>query len=74
MSGHVSIVEVTVTLEGALEVVRQNSGGYDLLAFDWLGTGLCIVLAHVLVVSSAEANSTLLTLMTDIDTNKHGLR
>jgi len=73
MAWHGSIVEVTVAGECSLEVVRQNGGRDDLLAFDGLGAGLRIVLTHVGVVGGAESNSTLLALVTDIDSNEHGL-
>lgn len=66
-------VEVPVALEGTLEVVGQDGGRDDLLSLDWLWTGLCIVLAEVGVVSGTEANSALLTLMADINSDQHGL-
>ena len=70
---HGSIVEVTVAGECSLEVVRQNGGRDDLLAFDGLGTGLRIILAHVGIIRGAESNGTLLALVTDIDSDEHGL-
>lgn len=72
MLWHFSI-EVPVAGEGALEVVRQDGGRDDLLSLNWLGTGLCVVLAEVGVVSGTEANGTLLSLMANINSYKHGL-
>ena len=66
-------VEVPVSREGALEVVRQDGGRDDLLSLDWLRASLCVVLAEVRVVSGAEANGTLFALMADINSNQHGL-
>lgn len=66
-------VEVPVALEGTLEVVREDGGRDDLLSLDWLWGSLCVVLAEVGVVSCAEANCGLLTLMANINSDQHGL-
>ena len=72
MLGHLSI-EVSVALEGALEVIWEDSCRNNFLALDWLWTGLSVVLAEVRVVGSAETNGTLLTLVTHINSDEHGL-
>ena len=56
MARHGSIVELTVRLEGSLEVVGQDGRGDNLLALDRLRASLSIVLAHVGIVSSTETN------------------
>jgi len=69
--GH-GVIEVTVALEGALEVVGEDTGRNNFLSFLRLGSGLSIVLAEVGIVSGTESNGTLLSLMAHIDTHKHG--
>jgi len=69
---HLSSVKFTISRERALEIVRKHSRRNNLLALLWLRRGLCVVLAHVLIVGSTEANGRLLALVTDIDTDKHG--
>ena len=38
-----------------------------------LRTSLSVVLTHILIVCGDETNDTLLALVTNVDTNKHGL-
>lgn len=66
-------VVVFERLEGVLEVFLKDTRADDLLALLALRTRLGVVLAHVLVVSSAETNNTLFALVANINTNKHGL-
>lgn len=66
-------IELFVAVKGALEVIREHGRRNNFLPFLWLGACLGIVLAHEWVISSTEANGGLLALVTDIDTNKHGL-
>ena len=66
-------IEFSVALESALEVIRKNCGRDNLLAFDWLRTGLSIVFAEIGIVCCTEANGTLLAFMTNINSDKHGL-
>ena len=70
---HGSIVEVSVALEGSLEVVREDSGRNNFLSLHRLRASLSIVLAHVGVIGSAESNCTLFTFVANIDTNEHSL-
>ncbi len=42
------------------------------MSFLALGTSLCVILAHVLVISSTESDDRLLSFVTHVDTNKHG--
>ena len=55
--GHFTRIEFTVALERSHEIVRQNSGGNNLLTFLRLRRSLCVVLAHVSVVGGAKTNS-----------------
>jgi len=71
--GQVAIVVLSVALEGAAEVVRENLGADDLLTLLWLRTGLGIVLTKVAVIGSTETDRTLSAFVTNINTNKHGL-
>lgn len=64
-------IEVAVTLEGALEVVGEDTGRNNLLSFLGLGSGLSVVLAEVRVVGGTESNGTLLSFMAHIDTHEH---
>ena len=70
---HGPVVELAVALEGALEVVRQDGRGDDLLTLDGLRAGLSVVLAHVGIVRGTEADRRLLALVADINTDEHGL-
>ena len=70
---HGSIVEVSVALEGSLEVVREDSGRNNFLSLHRLRASLSIVLAHVGVIGSAEPNCTLFTFVANIDTHEHSL-
>lgn len=67
-----AVVVVSEGLESTLEVELQHARVDDFLAFLGLGTGLGVVLAHVLVVGGAEPNDTLLALVAHVDTHQHG--
>ena len=67
------VVELPVGCKRALEVVRKDRRRDDFLALDWLRAGLGVVLAHVWVVGSTEANSGLFSFVAHINTNEHGL-
>lgn len=69
----VALIVVSEGLEGTLEVLLKNTRTDDLLTLLTLWTSLCVVFTHVLVVSGAETNNGLLTLMANINTNKHSL-
>lgn len=73
VAGHGTFVEVSVGLERACEVIRQNCRRDDFLSLDRLRTSLSVVLAHGSVVGRTEADGRLLALMTDINTDEHGL-
>jgi len=73
MIGHLTLVELAVALERALEVVRQNRARDNFLAFLRLGTGLRVVLAHVLVIGGTEADGALLAFVANVNAHKHGL-
>jgi len=66
-------VEVAVTLESALEVVRQHSRRNNFLTFLRLRSCLRVVLAHVRVVGGTEANRALPALVTHVNTYQHSL-
>lgn len=68
---HRATIVVFVRLKGVDEVVQQNLLGNDLLTLDLLGTSLGVVLAHMLIVRSAETNDRLFSLMADINSNEH---
>jgi len=68
-----AVVVVSECLESTLEVLLEHTRADDLLALLALGTRLGVVLAHMLVVSCAEADDTLFTFVANIDTDKHGL-
>jgi hypothetical protein len=68
----ISVIEISVCLEGTLEVFLKYTRADDLLSFLCLRTGLGVVLAHVLIVGGTESNDALLTLVTDINSNQHG--
>ena len=67
------MVVVSESLECALEVALEHARANDLLAFLALRTCLGIVFTHVLIVSGAEANNTLLALVANVNTYEHGL-
>lgn len=73
MVGHLTTVKFSVALERPLEIVRQNCRRNDLLTFLRLWTSLSVVFAHVRIVSSTETYCALFALVTNVDTNKHGL-
>ena len=73
MVWHFSLVELSVALERSHKIIRKNCWWNDLLTFLGLRGSLGVVLAHVSVVSGAKTDSTLFTLVTHINTNKHGL-
>lgn len=64
-------IEVSVALEGALEVVGEDTGRDNLLSFLGLGSSLSVVLAEVGIVSGTESNGTLFAFMTHINTHQH---
>ena len=64
-------VMITEGLEGVLEVLLQNTGTNDLLTLLTLRTGLGIVLAHMLVISSTESDNRLFTFVANINSYKH---
>ena len=66
---HLAFVKLTVSLEGAREVVLQYVRGDDLLSLLGLGTGLGVVLAEVGVVGGDEADDGLLALVADVDSH-----
>jgi len=68
-----SLVVISECLEGALEVLLENTRADNFLALLSLWTSLGVVLAHVLIIGSAETDDTLLTLVTNINTYKHCL-
>ena len=68
-----AVVVVLKSSKGFLEVLFEHARADDLLALLALGTGLGVVLTHVLVVSSAIADDALFTFMANIDSDKHGL-
>lgn len=68
-----TIIVISESLESTFKVLLKHTRADDFLALLTLRTCLCVVLAHMLVIGSAEADDALLTLMTNIDTNKHGL-
>jgi len=74
MVGELASVVVPIGLQSRAEVVLEHVGLDDLLALLALGAGLSVVLAEVLVISGDEANDALLSLMADVDADKHGLR
>lgn len=67
-----TIVVVFKCFESLLEVLLEHARADDLLALLALGTRLGVVLAHVLVVGSTEADNTLFTFVANIDSNEHG--
>lgn len=68
-----SLVVISECLEGALKVLLENTRADNFLALLSLWTSLGVVLAHVLIIGSAETDDTLLTLVTNINTYKHCL-
>ena len=72
--GELALVVVSESLESAFEVLLEHAGADDFLALLALGTCLGVVLAHVLVIGSAEADDALFTLVANVDSDKHGLR
>lgn len=73
MIRHLTIVVLTIALEGAHEVIAQDGRRNNFLTLLGLGARLRIVLAHVGVVCGTEANRRLLTFVADVNTHKHGL-
>ena len=68
-----SIVVLSECLECALEVFLEHSRADDFLTLLALRTRLSVVLAHMLVVGSAEPNDALLSFMAHIDSHEHCL-
>lgn len=73
MIWELSVVIVSPGLESALEVLLEHTGADNFLTLLALRTSLGVVLAHVLVVGSTEADNALFSLVANIDTTKHGL-
>lgn len=71
--GELSSIEVSVGLKGTTEVLLKNVWGNNFLALLSLRTGLSVVLAKEGVVGCDETNDTLLSLVANVDTDKHGL-
>lgn len=69
----ISIVMISEGLECTLEIFLKNTRADDLLSFLALRACLSVVLAHMFVVGCTESNDTLLTLVANINTNKHCL-
>jgi hypothetical protein len=67
-----AVVVVLKSSKGFLEVLFEHARADDLLALLALGTRLGVVLAHVLVVGSTEADNTLFTFVANVDSNEHG--
>jgi len=68
-----TVIVVSESLESALEVLLKHARADDFLAFLTLRACLGVVLAHVLVVRSTEANDALLSFVADVDTDEHCL-
>ena len=69
----ISVIVVSEGLECTLEVFLENTRTDDLLSLLALRACLSVVLAHMFVVGCTESDDTLLTLVANIDTNKHCL-
>jgi len=67
-----ALIEVSICLQGATEVLLKNIGGNDFLALLSLRACLCVVLAHVLIIGSNETNDGLFSLVANVDTYEHG--
>ena len=68
-----SAIVLTVCLKGTSEVLLEDVGRDNFLALLSLRTGLSVVLAHILVIGGNKTNDALLSLVADINTDKHGL-
>ena len=68
-----ALVVLLESLKGAVEIFLQNTRVNNLLTFLWLGTSLGIILAHVGIISSTEADDGLFTFMADIYSYQHCL-
>lgn len=73
MVRQLSVVVISESLERVLEVSLKHSRTDDLLSLLTLWTRLSVILAEVLVVGGAETNNALLSFVTDVDSDKHGL-
>ena len=67
------MIVVSECLECTLEVSLQDARADDFLTLLTLWTSLRVVFTHVLIVSCAESDDTLLAFVADIDSNKHCL-
>lgn len=68
-----TVVVISKRLESGFKVVLEHARADDFLALLALGTCLCIVFTHELIICGAETNDTLFTFMADIDSHKHCL-
>lgn len=68
-----AVVEATIGLESAAEIVLKDVGRDDLLTLLSLRCSLSVVLAHVLIVGRNKTYDALLALVANINTNEHGL-
>jgi hypothetical protein len=68
-----TIVMFFESLESTFKVLLKHTRADDFLPLLTLWTCLCVVFAHVLIISCAKADDTLLALVANIDTNQHGL-
>ena len=68
-----ALVILLVSFERAVEIFLQNARANNLLTFLRLGTSLGIILAHVGIISSTEADDGLFALVADIYSYQHGL-
>ena len=66
-----ALIEVSICLQGATEVLLKNIGGNNFLALLSLRACLCVVLAHVLIIGSNETNDGLFSLVANVNTYKH---
>ena len=73
MIGQLAVIVVTERLKSTLEVTLEHTRANNLLTFLSLRTSLCVVLAHVLIISCTESNYTLLAFVANIDTDQHRL-
>lgn len=73
MVWELTVVVLSEGLEGTLKVLLEHSGTDNLLTLLTLRASLSVVLAHVLIVCGTESDDALLTLVTDVNSNEHGL-
>lgn len=73
MVRQISVIMISKGLECTLEVFLKNTRTDDLLSLLALRACLSVVLAHVFVVGCTKSDDTLLTLVANIDSNKHCL-